>query len=88
LKYKYFYSFLLLHNKEVAEEVCKTYINTIGKIYFSNFQNYVNNLIKLEIKIGQATELIVEKEVSTISSLLSTFGSKSSIIKSTPYERY
>jgi hypothetical protein len=75
MKYKYFYSFLVKHNKEVAEEVNKTYINTIGKIYFTNFQNYVSNIMKLEVKIGVKNDLIVEQETSLYSSLLN-FGSK------------
>ncbi|KAG8039551.1 hypothetical protein G9C98_008194 [Cotesia typhae] len=48
LKYKFFFEFILCNERNVAEEICSEYIDTISKIYYSYFKSYSSRLIKLQ----------------------------------------
>lgn len=48
LKYKFFFEFILGNERNVAEEICNEYINTMSKIYFSYFKSYSTRLMKLQ----------------------------------------
>lgn len=80
LKYKYFNEFLRVHNKDVAQEIRAHYVDTMGKIYYLSFKNYVMNLQKLEQKMATKSDVIVEKEN------FSLFGSSTMISKITAFQ--
>lgn len=48
LKYKYFFEFILANERNVAQEICNEYIDTISKVYFSYFKTYSSRLNKLQ----------------------------------------
>ncbi|KAK8756792.1 hypothetical protein V5799_000507 [Amblyomma americanum] len=48
LKHKFFYQFLMTHEREVAREIRDEYVDTMGKILFSYFKAYTNRLMKLQ----------------------------------------
>ncbi|KAH6928650.1 hypothetical protein HPB50_018171 [Hyalomma asiaticum] len=48
LKHKFFYQFLMTHEREVAREIRDEYVDTMGKILFSYFKTYTNRLMKLQ----------------------------------------
>lgn len=48
LKNKFFYQFLLSHERDKAREVQTEYIETMSKVYHSYFKEYIHRLGKLE----------------------------------------
>lgn len=48
LKNKFFYQFLLSHERDRAREVQTEYIETMSKVYHSYFKEYIHRLCKLE----------------------------------------
>jgi len=50
LKYKFFFEFVLANERNVAEEICAEYIDTMSKIYYSYFKSYSSRLMKLQVK--------------------------------------
>ena len=48
LKNKFFYQFLLSHERDRAREVQTEYIETMGKVYYTYFKEYIHRLCKLE----------------------------------------
>ena len=51
LKYKFFFEFVLSNERDVAEEICGEYVDTMSKIYYSYFKSYSSRLIKLLVSI-------------------------------------
>lgn len=49
-KNRFFYKFLILHDKVVARECRDEYINTLSKVYFSYFKEYSSKLSKLQVR--------------------------------------
>ncbi|XP_060518176.1 vacuolar protein sorting-associated protein 52 homolog [Cylas formicarius] len=47
LKFKGHYEFLLMNERNIAEEICNEYIDTMSKIYYSYFKSYEGRLTKL-----------------------------------------
>lgn len=47
IKNKFFYKFLVAHNPEIAKEILADYLDTMSKVYFSYFKEYLNRLGKL-----------------------------------------
>lgn len=50
LKYKFFFEFIMANERNVAEEICGEYIDTMSKIYYSYFKSYSSRLIKLQVR--------------------------------------
>ena len=48
LKYKCFYEFILSNERNVAQEICNEYVDTMSKIYFSYFKSYSGRIMKLQ----------------------------------------
>lgn len=48
LKFKFFFEFILTHERNVAQEICGEYVDTMSKIYFSYFKSYSGRLMKLQ----------------------------------------
>lgn len=48
LKYKFFFEFILSNERNVAQEICNEYVDTMSKIYFSYFKSYSGRLMKLQ----------------------------------------
>lgn len=48
LKNKFFYQFLLSHERDKAREIQSEYIETMSKVYHSYFKEYIHRLCKLE----------------------------------------
>src|SRR5690625_1542490 len=47
LKNKFFFKFLATHERDIAREIQTEYIDTMAKIYYSYFKEYVSKLSKL-----------------------------------------
>ena len=47
LCYRFFFEFVLLNERSVAQEVCSEYIDTMSKIYYTYFKSYSSRLAKL-----------------------------------------
>ncbi|KAK0078260.1 hypothetical protein PV325_002767 [Microctonus aethiopoides] len=50
LKYKFFFEFVLANERNVAEEICGEYVDTMNKIYYSYFKSYSSRLMKLQFE--------------------------------------
>ncbi|GFS98967.1 vacuolar protein sorting-associated protein 52 homolog [Trichonephila clavipes] len=50
LKNKFFYQFLMTHERETAREVREEYLDTMSKILFSYFKMYTSRLMKLQFE--------------------------------------
>ncbi|PZC82426.1 vacuolar protein sorting-associated protein 52 homolog [Helicoverpa armigera] len=48
LKYKFFFEFILANERNVAQEICNEYIDTLSKVYYSYFKSYASRLDKLK----------------------------------------
>ena len=48
LKYKFFFEFILSNERNVAQEICNEYQDTMGKIYYSYFKSYSTRLSALK----------------------------------------
>lgn len=48
LKFKFYYKFLYVHEKEVAKEVQEEYVDTVSKMYYTYFKAYTTRLMKLQ----------------------------------------
>ncbi|CAG9566819.1 unnamed protein product [Danaus chrysippus] len=48
LKYKFFFEFILSNERNVAQEICNEYIDTLSKVYYSYFKSYASRLDKLK----------------------------------------
>ena len=49
LKHKLFFEFILSNERNIAEEICGEYIDTMSKIYYSYFKSYCSRLKKLQV---------------------------------------
>lgn len=47
LKHKVHYEFLLMNERNTAEEICNEYVDTLSKIYFSYFKSYEGRIMRL-----------------------------------------
>jgi hypothetical protein len=47
LKYKFFFEFILSNERQVAQEICSEYVDTMSKIYYSYFKSYSSRLASL-----------------------------------------
>lgn len=96
LQNKFFYQFLLAHEKERAREVQTEYIETMSKVYLSFFRDYIYRLCKLEFDdkpdeydlmaaddhSRTRTNIFTSKPASLKSkSTVFTLGTRSSVIK-------
>lgn len=52
LKNKFFYEFILSNERNVAQEICNEYIDTMSRIYFSYFKSYSGRIMKLQFEEG------------------------------------
>lgn len=50
LKYKFFFEFILANERNVAQEICGEYVDTMSKIYYSYFKSYSSRLMKLQFE--------------------------------------
>ncbi|GFT75160.1 vacuolar protein sorting-associated protein 52 homolog [Nephila pilipes] len=50
LKFKFFYQFLMTHERDIAREVREEYLDTMSKILFSYFKMYTSRLMKLQFE--------------------------------------
>jgi len=48
LKTRFFFEFLLAHQRDVAKEIQDEYVDVLSKIYFSYFKTYLSRLSKLQ----------------------------------------
>jgi len=48
LKFRFYFKFLMAHNREVAKEIKDFYIDTMSKVLFSYFKSYSGRLSKLQ----------------------------------------
>lgn len=49
LRNRFFYEFLLNNDRQIADEIRREYIETLGKVYFSYFKAYSSKLMKLQV---------------------------------------
>ncbi|EZA49134.1 hypothetical protein DMN91_005197 [Ooceraea biroi] len=50
LKYKFFFEFILANERNVVEEICGEYVDTMSKVYYSYFKSYCSKLMKLQFE--------------------------------------
>ncbi|XP_061389003.1 vacuolar protein sorting-associated protein 52 homolog [Musca vetustissima] len=50
LKHKFFFEFVLSNERQVAQEICNEYIDTMSKIYYSYFKSYSSRLAGLKFE--------------------------------------
>ncbi|XP_037958325.1 vacuolar protein sorting-associated protein 52 homolog [Teleopsis dalmanni] len=50
LKHKFFFEFILSNERQVAQEICSEYIDTMSKIYYSYFKSYSSRLTSLKFE--------------------------------------
>ncbi|KFM74812.1 Vacuolar protein sorting-associated protein 52-like protein, partial [Stegodyphus mimosarum] len=50
LKYKFYYQFLMTHERDIARDVREEYLDTMSKILFSYFKMYTSRLMKLQFE--------------------------------------
>uniref|UniRef100_A0A1A9VCC6 Vacuolar protein sorting-associated protein 52 homolog n=1 Tax=Glossina austeni TaxID=7395 RepID=A0A1A9VCC6_GLOAU len=50
LKHKFFFEFILSNERQVAQEICNEYIDTMSKIYYSYFKSYSSRLSSLKFE--------------------------------------
>lgn len=50
LKYKFFFEFILSNERQVAQEICTEYVDTMSKIYYSYFKSYSTRLAGLRFE--------------------------------------
>jgi hypothetical protein len=50
LRNRFFYEFLLTNDRQIADEIRREYIDTLGKVYFSYFKAYSSKLMKLQVR--------------------------------------
>ncbi|CAH0393966.1 unnamed protein product [Bemisia tabaci] len=82
LKFKFFYEFVLTHERAVAMEVCTEYVNTMSKVYYSYFNSYSSELMKLQYDECATKHDLMGTEDSAKSALFSknsTYKQKSTI---------
>lgn len=48
LKHKMFFEFILYNERQVAQEICTEYVDTMSKIYYSYFKSYSSRLAALK----------------------------------------
>ncbi|XP_063234732.1 vacuolar protein sorting-associated protein 52 homolog isoform X2 [Bacillus rossius redtenbacheri] len=56
LKYKFCFEFLLSNERNIAQEVCSEYVDTMSKMYYSYFKSYASRLSKLEFEEAATRE--------------------------------
>lgn len=66
LRNRFFYEFLLTNDRQIADEIQREYIDTLGKVYFSYFKAYSSKLMKLQVSYLNSTLLIHESFVYAI----------------------
>ncbi|XP_026292867.1 vacuolar protein sorting-associated protein 52 homolog [Frankliniella occidentalis] len=50
LKFKFFFEFIMTNERNVAEEICAEYIDTMSKIYYTYFKAYSSRVSKLQFE--------------------------------------
>lgn len=59
LKFKFFFEFLMAHERQVAREIRDEYVDTMGKMYFSYFKAYMSKLMRLQVdKVADKDDLL------------------------------
>lgn len=58
LKHKFFFEFILANERNVAEEICAEYLDTMSKINFSYFKSYSSRLSKLKVSFPSNTSFV------------------------------
>nr|CAH8870348.1 unnamed protein product [Trichobilharzia regenti] len=87
LKFRFYNSFLMSHDREVAKEVKVEYINTMSKVYYSYFKAYGGKLTRLQLDTTYEKDDLLGKNpdkynsTSTASSLM--FNSISNVANNT-----
>ncbi|CAG2165869.1 unnamed protein product [Oppiella nova] len=76
LKNKFFYQFLMTHDREVAREVHNEYMETMSKVYFSYFKEYLHRLTKLQFEDIPEKDDLMGSEDTGAKSRTSLFASK------------
>lgn len=78
LKNKFFYQFLVNHDRTAARELAAEYLDTMSKVYFSYFKEYTHRLVKLKYEeLPDRDDLMAAEE--NLKSKNSLFNSKPSL---------
>ncbi|KAM7542365.1 hypothetical protein Aperf_G00000007122 [Anoplocephala perfoliata] len=68
LRFRYFYEFLLIHEKETAREIRVNYLFTMEKVYFAYFKTYASKLLKLQADSSLEKDDLVGKTSDDLNS--------------------
>lgn len=77
LKYKFFFEFILSNERQVAQEICTEYMDTMSKIYYSYFKSYSTRLVALRFEEAITKDDLMGIEDTANKSLFS----KTSVLK-------
>lgn len=69
LKFKFFFEFILSNERQVAQEICSEYVDTMGKIYFSYFKSYSSRLAALQYEEAASKDDLMGVEDTVSKSL-------------------
>ncbi|CAH8638311.1 unnamed protein product [Schistosoma mattheei] len=72
LKFRFYNSFLLAHDRETAKEVRVEYINTMSKVYYAYFKAYGGKLTKLQLDTTYEKDDLLGKNPDKYNSASST----------------
>lgn len=72
LKFRFYNSFLLAHDREIAKEVRVEYINTMSKVYYAYFKAYGGKLTKLQLDTTYEKDDLLGKNPDKYNSSSST----------------
>ncbi|VUZ56105.1 unnamed protein product, partial [Hymenolepis diminuta] len=62
LRYRFFYEFLLIHERELAREIRVNYLSTMDKVYFAYFKTYATKLLRLQADSSLEKDELVGKK--------------------------
>ncbi|CAO1351774.1 unnamed protein product [Diamesa hyperborea] len=71
LKYKFFFEFILSNERQVAQEICTEYLDTMSKIYYSYFKSYSSRLAALRYEDAVTKDDLMGIEDTASKSLFS-----------------
>lgn len=71
LKHKFFFEFILSNERQVAQEICNEYIDTMSKIYYSYFKSYSSRLLALKFEESVTKDDLMGIEDTASKSLFS-----------------
>ncbi|KAH9529459.1 Vacuolar protein sorting-associated protein 52 [Dermatophagoides farinae] len=84
LKNKFFFKFLATHERDIAREIQNEYIDTMSKIYFSYFKEFIHKSTKMMYEDLPDKDDLMGNDDSHKANKISIFNLKSNVVKHRP----